>query len=262
MSQSPHVAVETVDGVGRVVMNRTDRHNAMDPEMAESIADGLESLAGDDDVRCIVLTGAGHVFNTGADLSTLDGDETDANEIDDIAGPLHESVRTMATAPKPVVTGINGIVAGGGLGLALASDVALMSESARIEYAYPKIGLSGDGGITWLLPRLVGLRRAQSFTLLGEAFEPTEAVEYGLVTETAPADAFDERLAEIAEKLASGPTRAYGTIRQLLFAGADRSLDAHLVDERDRLTDLTGTTDYASGVGTFFEDGEPEFVGR
>ncbi len=262
MSQSPHVSVEKTDGVGRVVMDRPDRHNAMDPEMAEAIATNLELLADDDGVRCIVLTGSGHTFNTGADLSALEGDESDESAIDEIAGPLHASVRTMTTAPKPIVTGINGIVAGGGLGLALASDVAIMSDSARIEYAYPKIGLSGDGGITWLLPRLVGLRRAQAFALLGEPFEPSEAVERGLVTEAVPADGFDDRLATIAGELATGPTRAYATIRRLLFDGADRSLDDHLVAERDRLTGLTKTNDYATGVGTFFSDEEPEFAGR
>ncbi|WP_247728522.1 enoyl-CoA hydratase/isomerase family protein [Halovivax limisalsi] len=262
MSESEHVRVERIDDVGRVVMDRPDRHNAMTPEMAASIAAGLDEHATDDEVRCIVLTGSEHAYNTGADLGSLSGDSSDESAIDEIAGPLHASVRTMTTAPKPVVTGINGIVAGGGLGLALASDVALMADSARIDYAYPRIGLSGDGGITWLLPKLLGLRRAQSFALLGEAFDAPEAVEAGLVTEAVPDAEFEDRLAELATELAEGPTRAYATIRRLLFEGADRSLDDHLRTERDELTGLTETEDYARGIGTFFDDEEPDFVGR
>lgn len=262
MSESPHVTVERTDGIGRVVMNRPDRHNAMDPAMAETIADSLADFAADDDVRCIVLTGTGATFNTGADLAGLEGDESDEAVIDSVAGPLHASIRTMTAAPKPVVTGINGIVAGGGLGLALASDIAIMSDEARIQYAYPSIGLSGDGGITWLLPRLLGLRRAQSFALRNEAVEAAEAVDAGLVTEAVPASAFEDRLAETAAELAGGPTQAYARIKRLLFEGEARSLDDHLKRERERLTSLTATDDYAIGVGTFFDDEEPTFTGQ
>ncbi|WP_049907037.1 enoyl-CoA hydratase/isomerase family protein [Halovivax asiaticus] len=262
MTDSPHVTVEITDQIGQVTMDRPEKHNAMTPEMAESIATALADLSADDDVRCLVLTGSGGTFNTGADLAGLEGDERDEAVIDSVADPLHASVRTMTSAPKPVVTGINGIVAGGGLGLALASDIAIMSEEARIQYAYPSIGLSGDGGITWLLPRLLGLRRAQRFALLNEGFDAIEAVDAGLVTEAVPGDSFDDRLAEVAAELASGPTKAFGTIRQLLFEGANRSLDDHLRHERDGVTGLTETDDYATGVGTFFEDEEPTFTGH
>lgn len=262
MVQSAHVTVDVVGDVGRVVMDRPDRHNAMDPEMGAAVATSLETFAGDDDVRCIVLTGSGATFNTGADLSILDGDDGDAATIDAVATPLHDAVRTVTRAPKPIVTGINGVVAGGGLGLALAADVVVMSERARFEYAYPEIGLSGDGGITWLLPRLVGLRRAQSFALLGEPIEATEAVDRGLVTESVPADEFEDRLATVAADLASGPTEAFARIRRLLLEGTDRGLDRHLRREREYLTGLTATRDYETGIGTFFADEEPAFEGR
>ncbi|WP_290813707.1 enoyl-CoA hydratase-related protein [Halovivax sp.] len=262
MVQSADVTTDIVGDVGRVVMDRPDRHNAMDPEMAAAIATALHEFATDDGVRTIALTGSGGTFNTGADLSTLDGDERDADAIDAVAGPLHDAVRTMTRAPKPVVTGINGVVAGGGLGLALASDVAVMANDARFEYAYPSIGLSGDGGITWLLPRLVGLRRAQSFALLGEPIDAAEAVDRALVTEAVPADEFDDRFATVAADLASGPTEAFARIRRLFFEGTDRGLGRHLRHERESLTGLTTTRDYATGIGTFFEDEDPSFEGR
>lgn len=262
MSDSDHVSVDVQADIGRVVMDRPERHNAMDAAMAESIASAIDRLASDDAVRCLVLTGSGGAYNTGADLTALTGDERDAAAIDAVATPLHESVRTLIRAPKPVVTGIDGVVAGGGLGLALAADVVVASTDARFEYAYPRIGLSGDGGITWLLPRLMGLRRAQSFALLGDPIDPEEAVERGLVTEVVPADAFDDRLAEVAATLADGPTEAYARIRRLLFESAGRPLGRHLDREKDFLTHLPYTDDYATGIEAFGSDDEPSFEGR
>ena len=262
MPETEHVSVERDGAVGRVVMNRPDRHNAMTPAMARDVASALETVATDDTVRCIVLTGSGATFNTGADLSDLAGDESDGEIVDSVAGPLHESVRTMASAPKPVVTGINGVVAGGGLGLALTADVAIMAEDARIEYAYPTIGLSGDGGITWMLPRLLGLRRTQTFALLNEGFGADEAVASGLVTESVPEAEFDDRLDSVASDLAAGPTAALGTIRRLLFAGGHRPLEEHLEAERSGVVDLTETSDYRTGIEKFFEDDDPTFEGR
>lgn len=254
--------VDVHDGVGRVVVNRPGRHNAMDATTAEALAAALDRLASDGAVRCLVLTGSGSAFNTGADLTTLDGDERDSAAIDAVATPLHESVRTLLRAPKPVVTGINGVVAGGGLGLALAADVVVASTDARFEYAYPRIGLSGDGGVTWLLPRLIGLRRAQSFALLGDPIGPEEAVELGLVTEAVPPDAFEDRLAAIAATLADGPTEAYARIRRLLFESTARSALEHLDREKDYLTRLAYTEDYATGIEAFGADEEPSFEGK
>lgn len=262
MPDTDHVHVTVDDAVGRLVMDRPDRYNAMDPPMARAIASGLDRLAGADDVRCIVLTGTGAAYNTGADLSTLSGDASDRDAIDDIVRPLHRSVRTLARAPKPVVAGVNGVVAGGGLGLAVAPDIVVLSENARFEYAYPSIGLSGDGGITWLLSRLIGLRRTQRFVLLDEPIGPDQALESGLVTEVVEPDALDDRVSTLAKRLATGPTKAYARIRRLLVEGTDRSLSRHLDREREYLTGLTRTADYATGIDAFGDENDPEFVGR
>lgn len=262
MIESDHVTVDVADGVGRVVVDRPERHNAMDPGVAEAIAAALDELASDGDVRCLVLTGRGGAFNTGADLSSLSGDERDAEAIDAVARPLHDAIRTMTRAPKPVVTGINGVAAGGGLGLALASDVAVMSADARFEYAYPRIGLSGDGGITWLLPRLLGLRRAQSFAMLGDPIEADEAVDRGLVTEAVPADAFEDRLAAVAGRVAEGPTVALGRIVKLFERSHARQLPDQLAAETDVMARTTETDDYREGVRAFKDGRSPEFTGR
>lgn len=259
---SEYLTVAVADGVGRVVMDRPDSHNSMNPEMAADVRDALEALAGDDGVRCLALTGVGGVFNTGADLSLMDGDEGDAETIEAIATPLHGAVRAMVEADQPVVTGVNGVVAGGGIGLALGGDVVVMSDEARFEYAYPKIGLSGDGGSTWFLPRLLGLRRAQEFALLDEPIGPEEAEAEGLVTRVVPDDSLDDRLGEIAGRLADGPTLAYAEIKDLLRKGGRRSLDEQLADEKARITSLPETADYAAGIEAFFEKESPAFEGR
>ncbi|MFP8956390.1 enoyl-CoA hydratase/isomerase family protein [Natrialbaceae archaeon A-CW3] len=256
------IRVERTDAIARIVMDRPERHNAMDERMANALAETLEAEATDDDVRCLVLTGTGAVFNTGADLSTFEGDPSDSERLEGIATPLHDAVSTLVSAPKPVITGVNGVVAGGGLGLALAGDVVLAAEDARFEYAYPKIGLSGDGGATWLLPRLVGRRTAQQIAFLDQPIDAEAAVDLGLATESVPNDSFDERLERLAGDLASGPTKAYAAIKELLAASSTRGLNEHLEDEQERIVSLAETDDYAAGLRGFLEKEPPTFRGE
>jgi 2-(1,2-epoxy-1,2-dihydrophenyl)acetyl-CoA isomerase len=257
-----HLTVERVDGVGRIAMERADQHNALTVEMANELRDATGDLVEDDDVRCLVLTGSGDAFNTGADLSELSGDETDGRRLRALATRLHRAVRNVATAPMPTVTGVNGVAAGGGFGLALSGDLVLVADDARFEFAYPEIALSGDGGSTYFLPRLVGHRRAREIVLLDEPIPPAEAVEMGLATEVVPAADFDERLAELAATLAEGPTRAYGATKRLLNKSYARNLPAQLAAETDSLSRLSGTDDFARGHAAFFEDEAPRFEGN
>ena len=256
------IDVERADGVARVTMARPDAHNSLDRTMARELRDATLALVDDRDVRCLVLIGEGEAFNTGADLTTLEGDSSDARRLRHIATRLHTTIRHLAEARMPVVTGVNGVAAGAGFGLALAGDIVLLSEDARLEYAYPRIGLSGDGGATYVLPRLVGLRQALSITLLDEPIPAEEAVELGLATEAVPAEEFNDRLAEVATDLADGPTRAYAAIKRLLRGSYGHSLGTHLTAETDSLARLADTDDYVYGYEAFFGDDEPSFTGR
>ena len=256
------VRIERDDGVGRLVFDRPDANNAMDTATAEALRDGATELASDDDVRCLVLTGVGGVFNTGADLTTLAGDGRDESALRSLAETLHAFVETLARAPKPVVCGVNGVVAGGGIGTALVGDIVIMSTSARLQFAYPGIGLSADGGSSYFLPRLIGLRETQRIAFRDEPVGAAEADELGLVTETVPDSEFDERLAEEAETLAAGPTRAYAETRELLRTSFEHGLDEQLEREADRIADLTETDDYAEGYAAFFGDEPATFTGE
>ena len=262
MSDYRTIEVTRTGGVGRLTFDRPDAHNALNERMAEELVDAVRALVSDDDVRCIAVTADGPVFNTGADLTTLSGDGSDEPRLRTLAGTLHEFVGGLVRAPKPVVTGVNGVAAGGGLGPAICGDVVLVAASARLEFAYPRIGLSGDGGSTYLLPRLVGLRRAQELAFRDEPVDAEEAVELGLATEAVPDDALEGRLAAEAERLADGPTAAYAATKRLLVESYDRPLGAQLAAEADAIAGLTNTEDFARGHAAFDGDEKPEFVGE
>ncbi len=262
MSDHRTIEVSREGTVGRLAFDRPDAHNALNAPMGEELVDAVHDLVSDDAVRCIAVTGNGPVFNTGADLSALSGDGSDEPRLRALAADLHEFVASLVRAPKPVVTGVNGVAAGGGLGPAICGDVVLIADSARLEFAYPRIGLSGDGGSTYLLPRLVGLRRAQELAFRDEPVPADEAADIGLATEVVPDADLSDRLTAEAERLAHGPTRAYGATKRLLWESFDSSLAARLGDEADTIAGLTNTEDFARGHAAFGGDEEPEFVGR
>jgi 2-(1,2-epoxy-1,2-dihydrophenyl)acetyl-CoA isomerase len=257
-----HVTVERVDGVGRLVLDRPEEYNSLSAAMAAELRDAAVELVEDDDVRAVVVAGSGPAFCAGADLEALAGDATDARRLRTVATRLHTAVAHLAGAPKPTVTAVEGVAAGGGFGLALAGDLVLVHEDARFEYTYPRIGLSGDGGSTWLLPRLVGRRRAREVVLLDEPIDPEEAVADGLATEVVPDDEFDDRVAELAADLADDATRAHAATMRLIDRSFGRDLRAQLAAETDSLARLTATGDYERGYEAFFGDGEPAFEGR
>ncbi|WP_255195533.1 enoyl-CoA hydratase/isomerase family protein [Halorarius litoreus] len=261
MTDEP-VHVDREEGVGTITLDRPETNNSMDAATAEALRAAAVDLASDDDVRCIVLTGSGATFNTGADLSALNADAGDESTIRTIAARLHEFVSQLARADKPVVCGVNGVVAGGGIGPSLCGDIVLASESARWEFAYPRIGLSADGGSSYFLPRLVGLRTAQEIAFRDEPVGAAEAADMGLATEVVPDDEFDDRLWAEAERLANGPTLAYAETRELLRTSFDRGLESHLAEEAERIAGLTATDDFAEGIDAFFAKGEPDFQGH
>lgn len=257
-----HVTVERVGAVGRFVMDRPAQNNAMDRQMADEMRDAAVELAEDDDVRCIVFTGTGGAFNTGADLTTFEADETDGEHLKHLAGRLHETVTQLVRAPKPVVCAVNGVAAGGGVGPALCGDVVLMSQRARFQFAYPRIGLSADGGSTFFLPRLVGLREAQRIAFRDAPVDAEEAEELGLVTETVPDEQFADAVTEEAERLADGPTKAYAETSALLRTSFDHGMETQLAREADSISGLATTEDFERGIKAFLNKTEAEFEGR
>ncbi|NHN60859.1 MULTISPECIES: enoyl-CoA hydratase/isomerase family protein [Halorussus] len=264
MSDSTYetIRVERDESAATVTLARPDHLNSLTRELTEELRDAVTELTADDGVRCIVLAGAGDAFGAGADLARLDGDAGDEPVIRQLASTLHETIRRLHRAEKPVVVGVDGVAAGAGFSLALSGDVVLASDEARFEYAYPRVGLTGDGGSTFLLPRLVGLRRAKEIALLDEPIDPERAVDLGIATEVVADDEFDDRLDELASRLAEGPTKALGRVKRLMTEGFDRRLEDQLAAETNAIAESTRTEDYARGHDAFYGDDDPEFVGR
>jgi len=257
-----NLSVDHDDGVATVTLDSAAGRNALTLEMANELVSVATTLGENPDTRCIVLTHAGDFFGSGADLSALSGDGSDAAHIRELAGRAHEAIVQFHRAETPVVGGVNGIAAGIGFSLALFPDLLVLGEDATLKFAYPGIGLTGDGGATFFLPRLVGLRTAKEIVLRDEPIDPDEAHELGLANEVVPVDDFDDRLATVAAELAAGPTRAFGTTTRLLTDSYDRSLERQLAAETDVIAGATRTEDYERGLDAFFGDDDPDFVGR
>ncbi|MDZ7689134.1 MAG: enoyl-CoA hydratase-related protein [Halobacteriales archaeon] len=253
--------VEKDDGVARLTLDSGKANPLSEPTLNE-LFEAAVTVNEDDGVRCVVLTGTDGFYCSGFDIGRLEGNKEDGAKLRRAVSTYHDAVLQLHQADKPVVTGINGVAAGGGFGLALLGDVVVMSEDARLEYAYTRIGLTGDGGSTFFLPRLVGLRRATEIALLDRPVEAKEAVEMGIATESVSADEFDDRLDEIARRLADGPTKAYAATKRLMARSFDRSLEEQLGAETEAMAEATHTEDYARGIEAFFDDDEPEFEGR
>lgn len=260
--QYENLNIDQENGIARVTLDSTAGRNTVHLDMADELIEVAVTLGNDPDVRCIVLTHDGDFYGAGADLSQLDGDGSDAPIIRQLAGRLHEAIIQFHQAETPVLGGVDGVAAGAGFSLAILPDLVLLSDQARLEYAYPRIGLTGDGGSTFFLPRLVGLRAAKEIVLLDEPISPERAVRLGLATEVVDADEFDARLTELAEGLASGPTHALGKTKRLLTESFDAGLEAQLAAETDVIANATHTEDFARGLEAFFGESDPEFVGQ
>lgn len=254
--------LERDDGILSITIDSTTKFNSLNDAMGDELLELAAFLNVDDSVRCAVLTGSDGVFCAGADVESFAEEGHQPDSVRRGASILHDAIVQFHQADVPLITGVNGVATGAGLGIALLGDLVLISDEARFEYAYPRLGLPGDGGATFHLPRLVGLRKAKDIALLDRPITPEEAVEWGIATESVPDDELDDRLDELARELASGPTRAYGAAKQLLTRSFDRSLEEQLAAETDAIATAAETDDHAEGVEAFVEKREPEFRGR
>jgi 2-(1,2-epoxy-1,2-dihydrophenyl)acetyl-CoA isomerase len=265
MGQYPdceNFVVERDGGIVRFIIDSTTRHNSLNYDMGEELLELAVALNTDDEARCGVLTGTGGAFCAGADIQTFHEDGHGEETVRRGTSILHDAILQFHQADVPVVSAVNGVATGAGLGIALVGDIVLMSDEARFEYAYPRLALPGDGGVTFHLPRLVGLQKAKEIVLLDRPIEPADAADLGLVTEVVPDDEFESRREEVAAELASGPTQALGAAKQLLTKSFNQSLPEQLADEMDATADAVATDDHDEGIESFVESREPEFENR
>ena len=241
MSAVDSVLFEVADGVATVTLNRPGASNAVDLGLTRALAAAVAAVAADDAARVLLLCGAGKRFCAGGDLGAMDAAPDRGAFIRELAGAAHEVVRALDRLEKPVVAAVQGAAAGIGLSFVLGADLVVAGAGAKFVSAYTSVGLTPDGGQSWLLPRIVGARRAAEIVLLSEPLSAERALEYGIVSAVVEDGSELARARELAAALAARPAQALGPARRLLRDGMDRSLSDHLDAEAAAITAAAST---------------------
>jgi enoyl-CoA hydratase/carnithine racemase len=250
--------------VATLTLDRPERMNALTFEVYRELTDTFAALAERSSVRVVVLTGAGRAFCTGGDVRDIIGEllQRDAERLLEFTRLTCELVRRIRALPKPVIASLNGTVAGAGAALAVASDLRIAADTARIAFLFVKVGLAGaDMGCAQMLPRLVGLGRASELLMTGEFLDPQEAHRIGLYNRVVPADRLAEETRRVAGALARGPAAGLAETKRALEAEATLELGAALDHEARVQAELMRGPDFAEGFRAFTEKRPPRFDG-
>lgn len=264
MPEYAHLRIETsTDGVRTITLDRAEKLNAVNGALAGALADALDDATRDDAVRVVVLTGAGRAFCAGLDISAPPEIPTAtlAQRLDPYAW-VGRWVQRVVACEKPVIAAVNGPAAGAGFGLALACDIRLMATSATMTAGYVRRGLSPDAGVSYFLPRHVGLARAAEILLTGRDVEAAEAERIGLVAMVAPDESFTGAVATYAARLAAGAPVAQALTKRLLLHALDQPLEAQLREELVHIKYCFTTTDVGEAMSAFREKRRPTFHGK
>jgi 2-(1,2-epoxy-1,2-dihydrophenyl)acetyl-CoA isomerase len=256
------------DSIGRILLDRPEKRNAIDPGMARELADVLDDFEADAEVRAVLIRGAGGNFCSGGDLAPAPGPEgrrpgSPASVTLDVMNRVYgRAIRALHDHPKPVVALVEGVAAGAGANLAFACDLVYATPSARFCEIFVRRGLSLDCGGSWLLPRLVGLQRAKEIAFFGDWLPAETAREYGLVNALFEADAIESAVDAKLAALAERPPIALTQIKQSLHRASALSMTEALQIEAVAQAACTATEDTAEGMRAFVEKRSPRFTGR
>ena len=264
----PDLLIDYADGIATLTMNRPEARNALSSEMREELDDAFHHFEQDDDVRCVVLRGAGEHFMAGGDVKgfgTILAEEDPADLRDLFLHRVHELhtlMFVMRRLPKPTIASVRGAAAGAGVSFAAACDLVIAAEDAFFTLAYCHIGLSPDGGSTYALPRTLGTKRAMEMALLGERIDAQTMARAGLVNFVVPPEELEAQTAALARRLADGPTRAYGNAKRLIYASSENQMERQLQMEAEAFSDCASSADFREGVTAFVEKRKAVFQGR
>lgn len=261
------VLVDRSGAVATVILNRPQVLNALNDEMLDAMRDTFTRLEADAAVRAVIVKGAGENFMAGGDLKMfsrwLDLPPAERRrQFEAVVHRVHPTVTAIRRMRAPVIAGVRGTAAGFGMSLVMAADLAIAAEDAFFTLAYSLIGTSPDGSGTYHLPRTVAMKKAMELALLADRFDAKTALEIGLVNRVVPTAELEVATMTLAERLARGPTHAYGNTKRLLNRALASTLESQLQAEAESFADCAATEDFAEGVRAFVEKRKPRFTGR
>ena len=265
-SEGAPVLLEIDAGIATITLNRPKRLNALSEELTPALQEAIDTVATDPAVRCVIITATGRAFCAGADLADVQP-FYERGETPDLGRFLRERynplILPIVKMEKPVIAAVNGVAAGAGASLALACDVVVLSETASFFQAFVKVGLIPDSGAHFLLPHLIGYRKALELAMTGDTIDANEAVRIGLANTVVPGEELLERTRkDWAIPFSTGPTRAYALMKQAMRFGATQPLEAVLDLEADLQSQISLTDDHREGISAFLEKRAPNFEGR
>ena len=243
-----------------MVGHRPDAANGLNTALASELVIAAQACADDPSVKAVIVTGHGRFFSAGGDVKEMStyGDHMAAG-LKHLADNLHKALATFARMSAPVIMAVNGMAAGAGFSLAVSGDLVLASESANFTMAYTKVGLSPDGGSSYYLPRLIGMRRAQELMFTNRVLSASEALEWGLINRVVPDDALLDSARELAAPFVTGATGANAAIKKLLMMTFNNGLETQLEIESEYIARCAGSKDGQEGIQSFVGKRPPAF---
>ena len=261
MAQYETLIVERIGRVERITLNRPDAAHGITLTMARELAAAARVCDRDPEVRAVLLTATGKFFCAGGDLKEMEAHAAEPGLfIKELADTLHRASSSLARMDAPTVVAVNGVAAGAGLSIAVGGDLVIAAESARFTAAYTKAGLSPDGSLTYVLPRLVGLRRAQDLLLTNRVITSAEAEAWGLVTRVVPDDQLADVAMEAAGSLAAGSKGSQSAVKQLLLSTYANTFETHIELEGRFIAACAASPDGAEGREAFIAKRAPKFA--
>lgn len=254
MSEGERVSLEMVDGLAIITLCRPEVGNSLDAVTCGEFCRVAERVAqSESQVRAILISAIGKSFCVGGDVSSMAAAEAIdlPTRISSMVTPLHKALLALQGQDAPIIACVRGAAAGAGLSIVAQADIVIASTTSKFTMAYSGIGLSPDGGATWSLPRIIGLRRSVELALTNRRLSAAEALSWGLITRIVEDDVLDAEALATARTIANGPTVAFGAIRHLMASSFESEFQAHLDMELRAILSCAGTTDAAEGVAAF-----------